>query len=69
MFGCQVWVKPPTRRQTKFKSNTRKGIFLGYMLHTLRNILWYDTLTDRVKLAAHAWFDEDYNDGFQFWAT
>ena len=61
-FGCRVWVKPPTRRRAKFKSNARKGIFLGYMPHTLRNFLWYDVLTDRVKLATHARFDEGFND-------
>ena len=32
------------------------------MPHTLRNILWYDTLTNRVKLATHVRFDEGYND-------
>ena len=32
------------------------------MPHTLWNILWYDVVTDRVKLATHARFDEGYND-------
>ena len=31
------------------------------MPHTLRNILWYDTLTTRVKLATHVRFDEGSN--------
>ena len=57
-----MWVKPPTRRKAKFNSNAIKGIFLGYIPHTLRNILWYDVTTDKVKIATHVRFDEGFND-------
>ena len=61
-FGCRVWSKPPTRRKAKFKCNARKGIFLGYLPHTKRNILYYDVQTDKVKIATHIQFDEAFND-------
>ena len=43
-------------------TNSRKGIFLGYVPYTTRNILWYDVETHRVKIATHARFDEGFND-------
>ena len=61
-FGCRVWVRPPGRRSAKFKNNSRKGIFLGYLPQTTKNILWYDIETDCVKIASHARFDEGMND-------
>jgi hypothetical protein len=61
-FGCRVWVRPPGKRPAKFVNNSRKGIFLGYLRHTTKNILWYDPETDRVKIARHARFDEGMND-------
>lgn len=61
-FGCRVWVCPPGRRRKKFVSASRKGIFLGYIPNTTRNILWYDPETNHVKIAKHARFDEDMND-------
>ena len=61
-FGCRVWVRPPTGRTTKLRSNARKGLFLGYVPYTTRNILWYDVETNRVKIASHARFDEGMND-------
>jgi len=61
-FGCRIWVRPPGRRSAKFLANSRKGIFLGFARHTTRNMLWYDVLTTRVKLASHARFDEGMND-------
>ena len=61
-FGCRVWVRPPGRRQAKFRPNSRKGIFLGFLPNTDKNIVWYDPETDRVKTAKHARFDEGMND-------
>ena len=61
-FGCRVWVRPPGKRSAKLQPNSRKGIFLGYVPHTTRNILWYDVETTRIKIATHARFDEGMND-------
>ena len=61
-FGCRVWVRPPGKRKAKLIPNSRKGIFLGYVPYTTRNILWYDPDTSRVKIATHARFDEGMND-------
>lgn len=61
-FGCRVWVRPPGRRSAKFRSNSRKGIFLGFIPRTTKNILWYDPETSHVKIARHARFDEGMND-------
>ena len=61
-FGCRVWVRPAQGRTAKYIPNSRKGIFLGYVPHTTRNIIWYDTENHRVKIASHARFDEGMND-------
>ena len=61
-FGCRVWVRPPGFRSAKLCPNSRKGIFLGYLTNTTKNIVWYDTKTNRVKVAKHARFDEGMND-------
>ena len=61
-FGCRVWVRPSTKRTSKFRNNSRKGIFLGFVPKTTRNIIWYDVETERVKIASHAKFDEGMND-------
>lgn len=61
-FGCRVWVRPPGRRTAKLCPNSKKGIFLGFLPHTTKNILWYDPETSRVKIAKHARFDEGMND-------
>ena len=52
-FGCRVWVRPPGRRR-KLIPNSRKGIFLGFLPRTTKNIIWYDVDTHRVKIAEHA---------------
>ena len=53
VFGCRVWVQPPGNKRRRFKDDTCKGIFLGYVPHTDRLILWYDCETERVKIALH----------------
>ena len=60
-FGCRVWVRPPGSRSAKLKPNLRKGIFLGYVPCTTRNILWYDLETSKIKIATHACFDKGMN--------
>ncbi|KAG7341208.1 hypothetical protein IV203_023159 [Nitzschia inconspicua] len=40
-----VWVRPPGRCRSKLLPNARKGIFLGFLLNTTKNILWYDVDT------------------------
>ena len=45
-FGCRVWVKTG-RRTAKYKSNSKKGIFLGYLPDTTVNVLWYDLETNK----------------------
>ena len=37
-FGSCVWCRPPGDRDAKFKSNSRKGLFLGFLPHTTKNI-------------------------------
>ncbi|KAG7374842.1 reverse transcriptase RNA-dependent DNA polymerase [Nitzschia inconspicua] len=61
-FGCRVWVRPPGRRRSKLLPNARKGIFLGFLPNTTKNILWYDVDTGQVKIAKHARFNEGLND-------
>jgi hypothetical protein len=61
-FGCRVWVRPPGRRRAKFRNNSRKGVFLGFLPNTTKNIIWYDLESSRVKMAKHARFDEGMND-------
>mmetsp|Transcript_17708 Transcript_17708/g.26862 ORF Transcript_17708/g.26862 Transcript_17708/m.26862 type:complete len:200 (-) Transcript_17708:2195-2794(-) len=61
-FGCRVWVRPPGRRKAKFRINSRKGVFLGFLRNTTKNILWYDAETSKTKIATHARFEEGMND-------
>jgi len=61
-FGCRVWVRPPGRRSAKLIPNSRKGIFLGLIPNTDKNIIWYHTKTHVVKIAKHVRFDEGMND-------
>ena len=61
-FGCRTWIKPPGVRDAKLVPNSRKGFFLGYAPYTTRNLLWYDVVTHRVKIATHARFNEGFND-------
>ena len=60
-FGCRVYVKLPGKRPAKLDTNHRIGIFVGYA-NTMRNIFWYDTETNRVKIATHYRFDEGSTD-------
>ena len=37
-FGSRIWCCPPGDRDAKFKSNSRKGLFLVFLLDTTKNI-------------------------------
>ena len=61
-FGCRIWVRPPGRLTSKFTSRSLKGIFLGYLPNTTKNVVWYDVNTKKIKYASHVRFDEGMND-------
>ena len=62
-FGCRLWVKILAwKNKAKYVQDTKKGIFLGYRTNTLKNVVWYDPDTKRVKYGYHVRFDEGYND-------
>lgn len=44
-----------------FKDNFCNVIFLGYVPHTYRLILYYDCESERVKITSHCKFDEGFN--------
>ena len=62
IFGCQTWIRPPSKRSVKFKHNIVKGIFLGFIPHTVKTILWYNYETGKIDPANHVRFDEGMND-------
>jgi len=58
-----LWVKILVwQNRAKHIQDTKKGIFLGYRTNTLKNVVWCDPLTDRVKCGYHVRFDEGFND-------
>jgi hypothetical protein len=62
VFGCRVYALPARpRRPDKLISDARTGIFLGYA-KSMKNILYFDSLTETVKTAQHVAFDEAMND-------
>ena len=61
-FGCRVWVKQTKKRDGKFVSDATKGIFLGYIPNTTKNVVWYDPERETIKLASHVRYDEGMND-------
>ena len=61
-FGCRVWARPPGDQGPKLKSPARKGVFLGYLSDTTKNIYYWDVNSNRVKIASHFKFDETFND-------
>ena len=60
-WGCRVWIRQPGIQARRFKDKARKGIFLGYVPFTTRNILYFDEESERVKVATHCLFDEGFN--------
>jgi hypothetical protein len=61
-FGCRVWVRPPGQRKGRLHNHAKRGIFLGFLPNTTKNILWFDPETNRMKIAFHVRFDEGMND-------
>ena len=61
-FGCQTWIHPPSKSTAKFKYNIVKGIFLGFIPQTKRNIRWYNCETGNIGPANHVNFNEGMND-------
>ena len=61
-FGCCTWICPPVKRSAKFKHNIVKGIFLGFVPRTKRNILRYNCDTGHIGGANHVTFHEGMND-------
>jgi hypothetical protein len=62
MFGCGLWVQPHGKRQGKLTNHACKRIFLGYLPATMKNILWYNVKTHRIKISYHTLFDKGMND-------
>ena len=60
-----VWLShldpSPSKRTAEFKHNIVKGIFLGFIPQTKRNILWYNCETGNIDPANHVKFDEGMN--------
>ena len=61
-FGCRIYVRPPGIQPRRFKDKVRTGVFLGYLPHTIRTIIYYDLESKRVKIPTHCVFDEGFND-------
>ena len=61
-FGCRTWTRPSSKRTAKFKHNIIKGIFLGFVPCTHRNILWYNCEIRNIGPANHVTFNEGIND-------
>ena len=61
-IGTRVWVRPPGRRSAKLLSNSREGIFLGFVENPSKNIYWYDVSSNKVKIASRFGFDDGMND-------
>jgi Reverse transcriptase (RNA-dependent DNA polymerase)./Integrase core domain. len=55
VFGCNVYIRP--RRSSKLDLHVIKGRFLGYT-STLKQIYYLEDSTNKIKIAAHARFDE-----------
>jgi Integrase core domain. len=57
IFGCNVYIRPPGRRSSKLDKHVIRGRFLGYT-STLKQIYYLEEGTHKIKIAAHARFDE-----------
>jgi hypothetical protein len=57
IFGCNVYIRPPGRRASKLEPHANQGRFLGYT-STLKQIYYLENTTNKIKVAAHARFDE-----------
>ena len=57
IFGSRITVRKPGKRVGKVSSHCYNGIFLRYA-KTMRNYVYIDTATKRIKTSSHAVFDE-----------
>lgn len=57
IFGSRVVAHKPEKRPSKLSQHSFNGLFLRFA-KTMRNIVYYDTKTRRVKTSTHAIFDE-----------
>ena len=61
VFGCRIYALPSDKRDVKLDVHARSGIFLGYR-KSMRNALYLDDATGKIKKARHVSFDEGMND-------
>ena len=59
VFGSRVVTKRTGKRPAKLSKHSFNGIFLRYA-KTMRNIVYMDTTTRKIKTATHALFDEGH---------
>lgn len=57
VFGSRITVRKPGKRVGKISSHFYNGIFLRYA-KTMRNYVYIDTSTRKIKTSSHAVFDE-----------
>ena len=57
IFGSPITTRKPGRRPVKLDNHCYNGIFLRFA-KTLRNIVYLDTLTKKIKTTTYATFDE-----------
>ena len=57
VFGCPITTRKPGKRTPKISKHSYTGIFLRYA-KTMRNIVYYDTTTRKIKTTTYAKFDE-----------
>ena len=57
VFGCRIYALPAKGRDSKLDDAARKGIFLGFK-KSMRNAVYYDLESRKIKTARHVAFDE-----------
>ena len=57
VFGCPIITRRPGKRSPKISKHSYTGIFLRYA-KTMKNIVYLDTKTKRIKTTTYATFDE-----------
>ena len=57
VFGSRIVTRRPGRRNTKLSKHSYSGIFLRFA-KTMRNIVYLDTTTNKIKTTTYAKFDE-----------
>lgn len=50
------------RKKARFKSNARKGIFLGFLPHTTKIVMYYGVNSQEIKYATHLRCEKGMND-------